>query len=132
MFSSGVTVSFGSDWCNSPLNPVYGLIVASTRRNYKGSKDWGPDEKIRLENAVRHWTIGSASALMMDDEIGSLEAGKRADFVVWNTSPLKVTSWWSLLTREIELGALDDFVDLTFVGGRAVYEKSGQPGGSGL
>ncbi len=120
---AGITVSFGSDWCNSPLNPFYGLLIAGTRRNYKGTTDWGPGEKITVENAVRHWTIDSARALMMEDEIGSLEVGKRADFVLFNKSPLKVTSWWFLLTNKIELGELDDFVDLTIVNGKPVYKK---------
>lgn len=120
---AGVTVSFGSDWCNSPLNPVYGLLLAATRMNYKGKSDWGPGEKISLEDGIRHWSIDSARALKLEREIGSLEAGKRADFVLWNTSPLKLTSWWFMLTHELDLGKLDDFVDLTVVGGRAVYEK---------
>ncbi len=119
---AGITVSFGSDWCNSPLNPFYGLLLATTRMNYKGKTDWGPEEKIDIENAVRHWTIDSARALKMEDEIGSLEKGKSADFVIWNTSPLKVSSWWFLLTHELELGKLDGFVDLTCVNGKPVYE----------
>jgi len=119
----GVRLSFGSDWCNSPLNPVYGLTLAATRMNYKGKTDWAPQEKISLEDGIRHWTIDSAHAMKREDEIGSLEKGKRADFVLWNTSPLKLTSWWFMLTHEMELGKLEDFVDLTVVGGKAVYEK---------
>jgi predicted amidohydrolase YtcJ len=121
---AGVTVSFGSDWCNSPLNPVYGLLLATTRMNYKGKTDWGPGEKIDIEDAVRHWTIDSARALKMEEDIGSLEKGKCADFVIWNTSPLKVNSWWFMLTHEMELGKLEDFVDLTVVKGEVVYEKA--------
>ena len=123
---AGVRVSFGSDWCNSPLNPAYGLLLASTRMNYKGKADWDPGEKISPEDAVRHWTIDSAYALKLEDEIGSLEKGKRADFVLWNQSPLKLASWWFMLTHDIELGKLEDFVDLTVVGGEVVYEKEGR------
>jgi cytosine/adenosine deaminase-related metal-dependent hydrolase len=93
--------------------------------NHKGTRDWGPDEKIDLEDGIRHWTIDSARALKMDEEIGSLEVGKRADFVLFNTSPLKLTSWWFMLTHKIDMGELDDFVDMTVVGGRPVYEKDG-------
>jgi predicted amidohydrolase YtcJ len=121
---AGVTVSFGSDWCNSPLNPVYGLILAATRMNYKGQSDWGPEEKISLEDGILHWTIDSAKAMKLDAEIGSLEPGKRADLVLWNQSPLKLASWWFLLTHEIALGKLEGFVDLTVVGGKVVYEKA--------
>lgn len=121
---AGVNISFGSDWCAGPNNPIYGLIISNMRMNYKGKTDWGPDEKITLENAIRYWTIGSAKALHMEKEIGSLEVGKCADFVLFNTDPLGVTSWWFLLTHEINLGKLDDFVDLTVVGGKIVYHKT--------
>lgn len=43
--------------------------------------------------------------------------------MIWNQSPLKLNSWWFLLTHDIELGKLEDLVDLTVVGGRTVYEK---------
>ncbi len=104
---------------------MYGLLLAATRMNYKGKADWSPQEKISLEDGIRHWTIDSAYALKLEDEIGSLEAGKRADFVVWNQSPLKLASWWFMLTHDIELGKLEGFVDLTVVGGETVYEKRG-------
>ena len=91
--------------------------------NYKGKTDWAPEEKIGLEDGLRHWTIDSAHAMKREDEIGSLQRGKRADFVIWNTSPLKLTSWWFMLTHDMELGKLEDFVDLTVVGGKIVYEK---------
>lgn len=120
---AGVAVSFGSDWCNSPLNPIYGLLIATTRMNYKQESDWGPDQKISLESAIRHWTIDSAVALQMEDRIGSLEVGKRADFVLFNTSPLKINSWWFLLTNKMEIGEMDDFVDMTVVDGEIVYQK---------
>jgi predicted amidohydrolase YtcJ len=120
---AGVTVSFGSDWCNSPLNPVYGIFVASSRINYKMKDDWGPEQRISPEDAILHWTIDSANALKMEDEIGSLEVGKQADLMLWNHSPLKLNSWWFLLTHDMELGKLEDLVDLTVVGGDIVYEK---------
>ena len=120
---AGVTLSFGSDWCAGPINPIYGLIISSTRLNYKGETDWGSDQKIELEDAIRHWTIDSAKALKMEDDIGSIEVGKYGDFVLFNTNLLKLDSWWFLITNKIELGALDDFVDMTVVGGKAVYRK---------
>jgi len=119
----GILLSFGSDWCNSPLNPVYGLLLSATRMNFRGETDWGPGERIDLEDAIRHWTIDSAKALLMEDDIGSIEVGKYGDFVLFNQDPLKLDSWWFLLTHELELGALDDFVDMTVVGGDIVYEK---------
>lgn len=123
MENAGVSLSFGSDWCNSPLNPVYGLLLAATRLNYRQETDWGPGERIGLEDAVRHWTLDCAKALFMENDIGSIEVGKYADFAIFTENLLKLDSPWFLLTHELELGRLDGFVDLTVVGGKIVYQK---------
>lgn len=120
---AGVHLSFGSDWCAGPINPMYGLLLATMRFNYKGDTDWGPDEAISVENAIRHWTIDSARAMFMEDCVGSIEVGKYGDMVLWNQNLLKITSLWFLLTHDLELGKLDDFVDITFVEGKTVYFK---------
>lgn len=122
---AGAELSFGSDWCAGPINPIYGLLIASTRMNYHYTQSWGPSEKIGIEDAIRRWTIGSARALKMEDDIGSIEVGKCADFVLFNTSPLKLPSWWFLLTHDLSLGAMDKYVDLTVVGGKQVYVRDG-------
>ncbi len=120
---AGVNVSFGSDWLAGPLNPVYGLLIAGTRYNYTGTDEWGTDEKIQLDDALRHYTIDCAKSLMLEDRIGSIETGKYADFAIYKVDLTKITNWWFLLTHDLDIGALDDFVYLTSVGGRTVYEK---------
>ena len=117
--------SWGIGKCQlSRLDPIsLGMFVTSNRINYKMKDEWGPEQRISLEDAILHWTIDSANALKMEDEIGSLEVGKQADLVLWNHSPLKLNSWWFLLTHDVELGKLEDLVDLTVVGGEIVYEK---------
>jgi len=122
MEEAGVHLSFGSDWCAGPINPMYGLFLAATRLNFR-MKAWAPEEKISIESSIAHWTRGSAEDILMGEVLGSIEAGKLADFVVFNTDPLKLDSWWFMLTRKMELGVLDDFVDLTYVDGKKVYEK---------
>ncbi|MBU1671819.1 MAG: amidohydrolase [Actinobacteria bacterium] len=123
--NAGVELSFGSDWCAGPINPIYGLMVAGTRMNYKFKWDWGPEQRIGVEDAIKHWTIGSARALKMEDDIGSIEEGKYGDMVLFNTNPLKVATLPFLLTHKLSLGAMDGFVDMTFVGGETVYERPG-------
>ncbi len=120
---AGVRVSFGSDWCAGPNNPFYGLLISSLRMNYKGDDDWNETEKISLESGIRHWTIDSAHALHMENDIGSIEVGKFADFVMFNQDPLGINSWWFLLTHDLELGQMDRFVDMTVVGGRIVFKR---------
>lgn len=122
---ANVEVSFGSDWCAGPINPVYGLLIAGTRMNYKEETDWGPEEAVSVEDAIRNWTIGSARALFWEKEIGSIEVGKFADFVLFGEDITEAATVWFFLSHEIELGGLDDFVLLTVVGGEIVYARPG-------
>jgi hypothetical protein len=126
---AGVEMSFGTDWIAGPLlppiNPFYGLMIAATRINYHNNTDWGPGEALDLEEAIRVYTLGGARALFMEDRIGSVEVGKCADFALFRTDLLKLTSWWFLLTHDFEPGKLDDFADLVVVGGRAVHTRPG-------
>ena len=119
---AGVSVSFGSDWAAGPINPVYGLLVAANRLNYHGNDDWGSEERIAVEDAIRHWTIDSARALFLEREIGSIEEGKCADMVLFDIDLRDLDSWWFLLTHDVDLGKLDDFVLMTMVDGRIVYQ----------
>ena len=50
----------------------------------------GEAEKISPREALRAATIGAAYQLHLDHEIGSIEAGKRADFAVLEEDPLEV------------------------------------------
>jgi len=121
---AGVVISFGTDYIAGhipPVNPMYGLIIATTRMNYKNNTDWGEDEKIDIKNAIKHYTLGSAKSLKIDHITGSIEVGKSADFVLWKTNLLKISSIWFLLTHDIEIGKIDDFVDMTFVRGKLAY-----------
>jgi hypothetical protein len=43
--------------------------------------------------------------------------------VVFGTDPLKLDLWWLTLTHKLEVGAMDDFVDLTYVGGNLAFKK---------
>ena len=58
----------------------------STRMNWEAGKllRTGMDEVAALSTV----TIQSAKAIAIDDKVGSLEAGKDADFVIWNGNPL--------------------------------------------
>ena len=43
---------------------------------------WPESEKLPLEYMVKGWTINGAYQMRMEDNIGSIESGKSADFVV--------------------------------------------------
>ncbi|MCP4230057.1 MAG: amidohydrolase [bacterium] len=125
LLDAGVNLSFGSDWCAGPMNPIYGIIVAGNRLNYHLNDEWGPNEKLDIAEIIKSYTIGSARALHMDDDIGSIEVGKLGDFVLFDIDLFDLTSWWFLLTHDLEMGGIGDFVKFTVVGGDIVYHQEG-------
>ncbi len=98
LFDLGVPVTFSSDdWSLPYLSPFLGMEVSHNRQFPKdwipfpvrawawltGSDTLGPDsEQLDLELVIRAYTLNGAYQLRMENEIGSLEAGKLADLVV--------------------------------------------------
>ncbi len=77
---------------DSPMYPPGPLRLAGTaasRRTRHGDV-LGPGQAISVEAAIRAITIDAAWQLGMDDEVGSIEVGKRADFTRLERNPLKV------------------------------------------
>jgi predicted amidohydrolase YtcJ len=80
---AGGTIAFGSDWSVSSADPLAGIQVAVTRRGLDASPAaFHPEQALRLDAAIAAYTIGSAFALGLDQETGSIEVGKLADLVV--------------------------------------------------
>lgn len=86
MLDKGVMVSFGSDWPVAPVDPLFGIFAAVTRRtgDNKNPDGWYPKEKITVEEALRAYTMGNAFGSFLDGKIGVLKAGYYADFAVLN------------------------------------------------
>ncbi len=92
LFDSGANVTFSSDdWTLDVLSPFLGMQVGHNRQ-FPG--EWGeggndvPDvlapetEKLDLELMLKGYTINGACQLRLEDQIGSIEIGKRAELVV--------------------------------------------------
>jgi len=86
---SGAVVSFHNDGSVSPSIPLLNLKSTVTRLTPSG-KLHGPEQKISLDDALRAQTINGAFHLKRDDEAGSIEVGKFADFVILDTDPYAV------------------------------------------
>ncbi|MFC2167088.1 amidohydrolase [Acidobacteriota bacterium] len=80
----GVVVATGTDYSVSPYNPFYTLHAAVTRqdRNNNPPGGWIPEQAMTREEALRAATMGGAYVMFAEDILGSIEAGKLADFVV--------------------------------------------------
>lgn len=71
-----------------------------------------PEQRLTVQEALRTYTIWAAKHVFMEDRLGSLEAGKYADMVVWDRD------LYTVPTRELR----DIKAQMTIVEGRVVYE----------
>jgi predicted amidohydrolase YtcJ len=84
LLDSGAMLAFGTDWSVAPLNPLYGVYAAVTRRTLddKNANGWIPEQKITVEETVRAYTQGSAYAEFQENVKGTISVGKLADFII--------------------------------------------------
>jgi len=85
----GVPFSIHSDAPVTPLQPLHVAWCAVNRITAQG-RVLGEHERIPVADALRAVTIGAAYTLKLDGELGSIEAGKRADFAVLDDDPMTV------------------------------------------
>ena len=86
---TGVQVTLHSDLPMGPVRPLLAVWSVTTRKTASGTVR-GPEEALTLHQALRAVTIDAAWSLRMDHEIGSIEAGKKADFAVLEEDPYAV------------------------------------------
>ncbi len=85
----GVRYSVHSDASVTPLGSLHTMWCAVNRVTASGDV-LGPDERISVDRALRAVTVDAAHQLRMDHEIGTIEAGKLADFVALGEDPYDV------------------------------------------
>ncbi len=86
---AGVPTSFHSDFPMAPAEPLT-LMWAAVNRVGSDGRIWGEGERVSAEHALRAVTLEGARSLGLEDEIGSIAPGKRADFTVLHEDPLAI------------------------------------------
>jgi predicted amidohydrolase YtcJ len=84
-----VTFALHSDFTMAPALPLNSAWVAVNRIAESGAC-LCPEERISCDDAMRAITIDAAYILGMEHEIGSIQAGKHADFTVLEQDPYEV------------------------------------------
>jgi len=86
---NNIPLAIHSDAPVTPLSPLFTAWCAVNRITASG-RTQGEHEKISVNEALYAITLGAAYTLKLDDEIGSIEAGKHADFAVLEDDPTTV------------------------------------------
>ena len=105
--AAGNSDGFGSNWA---LTGIYGCV---TRKSSMG-RFLDADQGISVMDAIRVYTMNAAYLERKEDEKGSIEPGKLADFVVLDRDILTVDPDEILETRVLK----------TIIGGEVIYEKN--------
>ncbi len=108
-------LALGSDFPVESANPLLGFYAAISRQDTIGWPDqgWYPRQRLSRAQALHGFTLGAAYAAYWETETGSLEPGKKADFV-----------WLSNDIMEIPAGDIPDTkVWQTWLNGRKIYPQ---------
>ena len=76
MIDAGLNTGFGTDWMNNDPFDTMRSAMNVLRVNHRN------DQVMPADQALWYQTMGSAKVLGLDHEIGSLEAGKKADLIM--------------------------------------------------
>ena len=109
---AGMAVAGSSDAPVITADPLLGIRDAILRRTGEG-RVLGPGERLSARDALGIYTRGAAFAMHREDETGSLEPGKLADFVVLDANPLEIDAE--------RIGGVS--VLATVIGGQPVYQS---------
>ncbi len=114
LIDAGSIVPNGSDFPVERVNPLLSFHAAVSRQDSAGwpAGGWHAEQRMTRDEALRAMTLWPAVAAFQERELGSLTAGKYADFVVFDRDVMRAAPEEILWARVLA----------TYVGGRAVYE----------
>ena len=117
MLERGVSVSLGADGapCNNRLDMLTEMRTAALLQKVSRGADALPARRV-----LRMATIDGARALGLDQEIGSLEAGKRADISIINLTDVHTTPRSTNTVSTVVYAALASDVQTVVIDGQLV------------
>ncbi len=118
MIAAGVTVGLGTDGVSASGNLSLMRQMYTTAGLFKDARN--DPTLIGARQALRMATIDGARALHWADALGSLEPGKKADFVVFDLGHVEWTPYTDPL-QALVWSATTASIEQTWVGGRALY-----------
>jgi hypothetical protein len=117
LLESGSILAFGTDWPVEPLDPMRGLYSCVTRKSIDfgvPENGWFPGQCLKMAEAIKYYTFGSAYAAREEDVKGTLEKGKLADMTVLSKDLFTVDPEDILSTKVL----------YTILGGKIVFRRN--------
>ena len=107
---AGIAVPGASDYNPGPFEPLMAIQSMVTRRDYRG-REWGPNQKVTVDEALRIATINGAYSSYEERIKGSITAGKLADYVILEKDP-----------HDVDPNTIKDIrIVETVVGGKSMF-----------
>ncbi len=87
LIDSGAMIAGGSDAPVEIGDPRIEFYAATQRKDLKGfsNEDWNPAQKVTPQEALKMFTLWPAHAAFQENEVGTIEVGKKADITIFDT-----------------------------------------------
>lgn len=108
----GVLYTLHSDCPVTPISPIDNIMIACNRKT-KSGRTLGEELKLTRLESLKAMTINGSKLNHTENQNGTIEPNKNADFVILNHNPLD---------ESIDLN--DDMIQYTIIGGKVVYKRS--------
>ena len=114
ILNAGGIIGTGSDYPVVNFNPMLGIYAAVARADDNGhpAGGWHPEQKLTLPEILKIYTIGSAIAMNIEQDTGTLEPEKSADITVLDTDIFHISDRDLLNVKPV----------MTMTAGTIVYE----------
>lgn len=116
LIDSGSIIAGGSDAPVERGDPRIEFYAAVARKDLEGNDgpEWNPAERVTRTEALKMFTLWPAIASFQEDDLGTIEVGKNADFSVFSKD---------LMTID-EAEILNADVVMTVVAGQVIYKRN--------
>lgn len=114
LIDSGAVIAGGSDAPVERGDPLIEFYAAVARRGLDGTQtpDWRPAQAASRAEALKMFTAWPAYAAFQEDTLGTIEAGKRANFTVFSKDIMAVPEDEILMAKPV----------MTVIGGDIVFD----------
>lgn len=114
LLKAGAPLAGGSDAPVEFGSPLIEFYAAVARRDLSGfsGEGWHPEEALTRQQALALFTTGPAYAAFQEKDLGTIEAGKIADFTVFDADLMTIPEQQILKARPV----------MTVVGGEVVWQ----------